>query len=219
MGRCRQDGSEPYKLPPKTGLIAATGWETIRVRLHGSATPLPHVEHLAVWSWHGARDTASENGDSPSLESSMPFKLQRSRARAFRAQSGRCCYCDVRMWLRDPVELPVTGLPGRRVGYLRCTAEHLLPQAVGGSDHAENIAAACLRCNGTRHKLSSPLEPAAYRQYERHRVKHGDWHPRWVGLRGLLDSGEQPTAEVADREAGGHALEAPLQPTRPLRPD
>ena len=36
----------------------------------------------------------------------MPSTTQVLRARAFRAQNGRCFYCGVFMWLASPAELP-----------------------------------------------------------------------------------------------------------------
>ena len=60
----------------------------------------------------------------------MPTKIQNPRLRAFQQQQGRCRYCGVQMWHRDPVELP--GIPAKRSSRLRCTAEHLQARCDGG---------------------------------------------------------------------------------------
>jgi 5-methylcytosine-specific restriction endonuclease McrA len=112
-------------------------------------------------------------------------RIQSLRQQAFNRQGGRCCYCNVRMWLNSPTEL--TGSKcGAAAGRLRCTAEHLEPQSEGGSDTASNIAAACAHCNHTRHKRKKPPEPAVYREEVRRRVARGEWHVTWVFESGLL---------------------------------
>ncbi len=76
--------------------------------------------------------------------------IQSHRRRAFHRQQGRCYYCD---------ELMLE--PTFCCSNLRCTAEHLIPRSEGGLNTAENIVAACWRCNSRRHRrrvIPSPEE-------------------------------------------------------------
>ena len=114
-------------------------------------------------------------------------RIQSLRRQAFERQSGRCCYCGVRMWLTSPSEL--AGTPKKLSAWpkLRCTAEHLLAQSDGGKDSALNIAAACALCNHTRHRRKQPPEPHDYRAEVRRRMQRGAWHQRWVHELGLAN--------------------------------
>lgn len=116
----------------------------------------------------------------------MPTRIQIHRHRAFLAQTKRCFYCRVSMWLASPNELPCTRLPSKAAALLKCTAEHLVPQCEGGRHTAQNIAAACAHCNHTRHKRKRPPPPQAYLAEVRRRVAQGKWHQPWVFERGLL---------------------------------
>lgn len=89
----------------------------------------------------------------------MRSRVQSHRLLAFQRQHGCCCYCGVPMWLHAAAELPAAaGSPGG-AHELRCTAEHLVPRSNGGTDRLENIAAACARCNHTRHRRKRPPPP------------------------------------------------------------
>lgn len=81
-----------------------------------------------------------------SLENA-PRHVRRKVLRDFlaRVQRGRCFYCDCLM--------DMTGLqPGNPA--LRPTLDHKLPQARGGTDAIENLAAACLACNNAKGDLT-----------------------------------------------------------------
>ena len=108
----------------------------------------------------------------------MPTNLASRRLTAFERQSGRCYYCGLPMWLRDPHELAdrIARRPPA-LGALRCTAEHLLARQDGGRDGAGNIAAACLCCNRRRHQRKRAVEPSLFRTYVRNRLWRGKWHP------------------------------------------
>lgn len=116
----------------------------------------------------------------------MPSKIQNLRLQAYQHQQGRCWYCGVQMWQRDPAELP--GIPRKNASRLRCTAEHLLAQCEGGRDKASNVVAACAHCNHTRHKRKHPPQPDLYLAEVRKRVARGRWHAPWVRSLGLLAS-------------------------------
>lgn len=103
----------------------------------------------------------------------MP-KLQRLRTLAFHKQAGRCHYCGLAMWLHSPAEL---SLRPRTAQPLRCTAEHLIARQDGGRDTSDNIVAACLLCNGRRHKRKVSPAAGAYRTLVRRRLAKGKWLP------------------------------------------
>ncbi|MGY5941141.1 HNH endonuclease [Stenotrophomonas forensis] len=101
--------------------------------------------------------------------------LKSLRARSFRVQNGGCYYCGVRMWSASPDEL---GLRSRSARPFQCTAEHLVARQDGGKDTAENVVAACHRCNQRRHKRQAPApSPHSYLCHVRKRMAKGTWHP------------------------------------------
>ncbi|WP_235818238.1 HNH endonuclease [Halopseudomonas bauzanensis] len=57
----------------------------------------------------------------------------------------------------------------------QCTAEHLKARQDGGSDGPRNIAAACIRCNRTRHKGKKTPEPMQYQELVQKRLDRGGW--------------------------------------------
>ncbi|WP_156968873.1 HNH endonuclease [Arenimonas metalli] len=78
------------------------------------------------------------------------------------------------------------GLSPALASRLSCTAEHLLARQDGGSDIVSNIAAACLHCNQTRHRMRPPPGPVAYRRIVNKHLQAGQWHRRKVFEAGLL---------------------------------
>jgi len=110
--------------------------------------------------------------------------LTRLRTKAYSRQEGRCCYCGLPMWQTSPDELKHLGLRPRTLAPLRCTAEHLLARQDGGRDEPGNIAAACVHCNGLRHRRKTPPPPDVYRTIVQKRLAKGKWHPpALAGLR------------------------------------
>lgn len=121
----------------------------------------------------------------------MPSSLAKHRRAAFARQNGRCHYCGFPMWLEDPAELSARFALGvRDAARLQCTAEHLVARQDGGGDGAHNIVAACRFCNATRHRLSSPPDPAKYRLRVLCRLNAGRWHPKSLRQR-LAEFGHQ----------------------------
>jgi len=110
-------------------------------------------------------------------EPSMTTKRLKSiRASAFHAQSGRCYYCGLPMWLTSPNELGLKGSNGRGV---QCTAEHLTAQQDGGQHVPENVVAAHARCNQGRHKrVGQAPSPDAFKALVMRRVARGKWWPQ-----------------------------------------
>jgi 5-methylcytosine-specific restriction endonuclease McrA len=116
----------------------------------------------------------------------MPTQIASLRQKAFDRQCGRCVYCTVPMWLRSPAELPIQPPSLKAARYVRCTAEHLIARREGGADLPANIAAACARCNHTRHKRKAPPQPNTFSKEVRRRVAARRWHHAWVYDGGLL---------------------------------
>ncbi|WP_436021865.1 HNH endonuclease [Rhizobacter sp. LjRoot28] len=110
----------------------------------------------------------------------MPSTNPSHRLRAFARQGGRCCYCTSPMWLNSPAELPCPTPSLRAAKHLQCTAEHLVARCDGGGNTADNIAAACSRCNQGRHKRRRPPGPSAFRDLVLRRMGTGQWHDQWV---------------------------------------
>ncbi len=109
-----------------------------------------------------------------------PKKLQRLRHQAFIQQSCRCFYCSLPMWEGDPSEFSARfGIDPRKVKHLQCTAEHLIAQKDGGSETAQNIAAACLWCNRMRHRgrHNKAPTPAKYKSRVSQLIAKRQWHP------------------------------------------
>ena len=124
----------------------------------------------------------------------MPSKkLARLRSRAFFRQQGRCCYCDLPMWMDNPQGFAqVHGITLAQAHWHQCTAEHLLARQEGGSDSGTNIAAACKRCNLWRHrgKKQAP-QPNHYREIVQARMSRQRGHGSWVFTSPTLASAGQ----------------------------
>ena len=105
-------------------------------------------------------------------------KQQQLRRQASKKQNHLCYYCHLRMWEQDESAVE-HGVPARLAKYVRCTAEHLLAKKDGGPASLENIVAACLWCNKSRHKGRQQCapDPAAYKRRVSQLVSQGKWHP------------------------------------------
>lgn len=179
-------------------LPASSSPGTLPLRLTGRSGPLdPYRQHSRIARCAGARCHCSAGTGTFHPGVLMSSRLQSLRRQAFQRQGGRCYYCGVRMWLSSPGELPGPPRSEGATAKLRCTAEHLLPQADGGRDTLSNIAAACAHCNHTRHKRKRPPEPAVYRREIRRRVLRRRWHHRWVFEVGLVG---WPCRQAAESE-------------------
>lgn len=108
----------------------------------------------------------------------MPKSLVSLRKAALLRQKGRCFYCSLPIW-EDDVNafMKQYGLSERQARALRATAEHLVARQDGGRDTPDNIAAACPRCNFSRHRRRQALSPAKLQERVRSRMSSGRWHP------------------------------------------
>jgi 5-methylcytosine-specific restriction endonuclease McrA len=110
----------------------------------------------------------------------MATKLRRHRRQAFIEQHGNCFYCGHPIWEEDRQAFATAhGIPVRLSSYLMCTAEHLVARKDNGKDSSHNIVAACLWCNGERHRGRSnhAPDPVAYRTWVRMQIGQAKWHP------------------------------------------
>lgn len=95
----------------------------------------------------------------------------------YEEQAGRCYYCHQPMWQHDVEQFAqLHGVSKRMARLLQATAEHLVPRSDGGNNKAENVVAACLFCNKTRHKAKIALPPERYRERVARRLAKGQWH-------------------------------------------
>lgn len=107
--------------------------------------------------------------------------LKNLRKQAAQRQGGRCFYCELPMWDDSPREFIVHyGISPGLAKRFQCTAEHVEARCDGGKDVVTNIVAACLFCNGTRHKAKHPVDAAKHASVVRSRLAKGRWHPPQV---------------------------------------
>jgi len=87
-----------------------------------------------------------------------PAQRKRTLQRLVSLQGGSCCYCDRQIEILHHT-------PGRTNPPHRATLEHLRRKCEGGTDHLDNLAAACFECNGGR-GLTDWLTFKSYRMGE-----------------------------------------------------
>lgn len=111
----------------------------------------------------------------------MPTTLIKSRLKAYNLQQGRCIYCELPMWLDDPLAFAKKHkITHKEANLFKCTAEHLKAKQDGGKDGESNILAACHYCNQKRHKCKSPKDPISYKQHVTNRLEKGKWNLRMM---------------------------------------
>lgn len=105
-------------------------------------------------------------------------RLMILRHNAFKKQDGFCYYCEHPMWERekklkkfaDKHQMSIS-----EAGKYKCTAEHLVARCDGGKDKKSNIVAACLFCNGERHRMQNPPDHIEYKKIVIKRIDKGAW--------------------------------------------
>ena len=117
-------------------------------------------------------------------------RLVKNRERAFKAQNGRCYYCQCAMWRPDERDIFCKhfALTKRQARGLQCTAEHVIARCDGGTDAAINIVAACARCNFLRHARKRALPSPCFKDHVTKRIQLGGWHVLNVVRAGLRDT-------------------------------
>jgi len=106
----------------------------------------------------------------------MSQSLTTLRQLAARHQHYRCYYCSLPMWCNDPqAYMRAYGVSAAQAKLLQCTAEHLIPKCIGGTNSKLNIVAACRYCNAKRHARRQPMEPIEYKRFVHQRITKGGW--------------------------------------------
>lgn len=144
----------------------------------------------SIGSWGAiTREQAIRAGgrhvQSPACMSFRPSKLEKLRHRAFVKQLGCCYYCGVPMIKGSSFSTfcQKYSLTEHEAQMLQCTAEHLVARCDGGTDNDENVVAACLRCNSSRHQLANGRPPQEHMLLVRACMRANSWHsPRLLGV-------------------------------------
>lgn len=117
----------------------------------------------------------------------MAKSLIEARQAAYKRQAGLCFYCDCPLALDIDLYAQRYGVSASQAKRHKCTAEHLHARCDGGHNGKDNIVAACLFCNCTRHACSRPLDPSNFRMKVQRRMAQHRWHPEYVFTRLLQE--------------------------------
>lgn len=102
---------------------------------------------------------------------------RKARQAAYIQQDSRCYYCNQPMWLGNPDDFTRRfNLKESQCRKLQCTAEHLHAWKDGGGNGRQNIVAACLYCNQSRHKRRKEMAPQAFKAHVQMRLSARRWH-------------------------------------------
>lgn len=69
-----------------------------------------------------------------------------------------------------------------RVSPSRFTMEHITPQSLGGSDHPDNLALACRRCNERRYNITEALDPQTQQMVPLFNPRKQVWQEHFVWI-------------------------------------
>ena len=110
----------------------------------------------------------------------MKLPVRHLRQQAYTHQSGLCYYCQCPMWTVSCSEFAQThSLSLKAANRFQCSAEHLRPVGQGGLTTADNIVAACVFCNRTRHKARKVRTPEDFAIYVRRRIAAKRWNQKF----------------------------------------
>lgn len=103
--------------------------------------------------------------------------LQVMRRKAYSIQLEQCYYCGQPMWETDQKGFcSKFNISLKASKFFKCTAEHLIAKQDSGKNSADNIVAACLFCNRTRHLAKNPLNYNKYKTKVLTRMRLNKWH-------------------------------------------
>lgn len=137
-----------------------------------------------------------------------------ARNRAFHLQQGCCYYCCLPMWLEDiDAYRQRYGVTRRQALAFRCTAEHLVARADGGTDPLDNVVAACTLRNRRRHGRPVPLDARSYLLHVRRRLARRRWHSSTVVERLTKQTRGGYIARGAPPGSGATLSATPSSPT------
>jgi cytochrome c1 len=124
------------------------------------------------------------------LDDTPPDRPNRDVIRKGLRRPNHCCYCK-RHFLRGPENTTSDNAAIRG----QCeSAEHVIPQSKGGTNHSDNLTLACQRCNSMRGSIDHRI----FTMFAQHiLVKHPDAHT-WI-LREALHQFIVDLAEIAIR--------------------
>jgi hypothetical protein len=60
------------------------------------------------------------------------------------------------------------------------TFDHILPQSLGGSDDAENLALACICCNGRRYNFTTGIDPETQTEPRLFNPRQDNWADHFI---------------------------------------
>jgi len=77
------------------------------------------------------------------------------------------------------------------------TLDHLVPQSLGGSDEADNLALACHRCNSRRYNFTTGIDPLNQKEIALFNPRKQQWFDHFIWtVDGLKILGVTPTGRA-----------------------
>ncbi len=58
--------------------------------------------------------------------------------------------------------------------------DHIMPQSLGGSDHPDNLALACQRCNGYRYNFTTGIDPETAQMLPLFNPRQQKWYEHFI---------------------------------------
>ncbi len=102
----------------------------------------------------------------------MSNRLNHLRRQAFERQAGRCYYCRLPIWTKDPEAFALSqAISLKSAKQLQC-----IPRQNGGTDAKANIVAACAYCNRRRHSRKIARLPEKHKAHVKARMAKKRWH-------------------------------------------
>ncbi|MEG3437496.1 HNH endonuclease [Pannus brasiliensis CCIBt3594] len=77
-----------------------------------------------------------------------------------------------------------------RLSANRFTFDHIIPRSLGGSDHSDNLALACRRCNERRYNFVAGIDPETQEIVPLFNPRRQEWREHFIWLdRGIVIQG------------------------------
>ena len=79
----------------------------------------------------------------------------------------------------------------------RFTIDHIMPQSLGGSDEADNLALACHRCNERHYNFTSGIDPQTQEEIPLFNPRQQEWSDHFIWTKdGTKILGTTPTGRA-----------------------
>ena len=79
----------------------------------------------------------------------------------------------------------------------RFTIDHIMPQSLGGSDEADNLALACHRCNERHYNFTSAIDPQTQEEIPLFNPRQQQWYDHYLWTKdGTKILGTTPTGRA-----------------------